>query len=312
MKMANSQNGKAVASISAEAAALADETEKQPGRDMTQPVAEIRATARATYAPASNAVVEATGVTLSERDVAGVSCMVINPPEPRPGRRFVYLFGGGFTLGSPFEDLPISAPLAAKTGAQVIAPHYPLAPEHPFPAALDACTAVIAGVLAETPDACLCGESAGGNLALGSVHRLRADGQALPRALALLSPSVDMADPGDSGQADRDPFLRASDTRFFRSSYIPEGNDLTDPGLSPIYGSFDAGFPPSIVTTGTRDYLLSGCVRLDRVLREAGAKCTLRVWEGMWHVFEAYPEIPEAEASLAEIAEFLSQYLTQD
>ncbi|WP_343211923.1 alpha/beta hydrolase [Aliisedimentitalea scapharcae] len=91
----------------------------------------------------------------------------------------------------------------------------------------------------------------------------------------------------------------------FRSFYIPDNADLTSPDLSPIYGSFDDQFPPVFVTSGTRDYLLSGCVRLDRLMRESGATCNLRVWEGMWHVFEFYPSIPEAEASITEVAEFL-------
>ena len=83
---------------------------------------------------------------------------------------------------------------------------------------------------------------------------------------------------------------------------------VTNPEVSPVYGEFDASFPPTLITTGTRDLLLSSCVRLARVMREAGAQVDLRVWEGMWHVFEFYPDIPEAEASLKEIAGFLDEY----
>ncbi len=298
--------------ISEAARALADQAAAAPGRDMSRPVSEIRESARAACASRCNAAVKATGVALSERVISGVTCMVIDPPGPHSSRQIVYLFGGGFTLGSPFEDLPISASLSAKTGARVIAPEYPLAPEHPYPAALDACARVIASILADAPGTCLCGESAGGNLALAAVHRLRAENNPQPRALALLSPAVDMVDSGDSGLANRDPFARASDAGFFRSCFIPDDVDLADPGLSPIYGPFDAAFPPVMLTTGTRDIMLSGCVRLDRVLRESGVKSTLRVWEGMWHVFEYYPGIPEAEASLTEIAEFLNQQFDEN
>lgn len=297
-----------VAVISEAARALAARTAETPGRDMSRPVCEIRESSRAASASACNAAVKATGVTLSERMISNVTCMVIDPPEPRSDRQIVYLFGGGFTLGSPFEDLPISASLSAKTGARVIAPDYPLAPEHPYPAALDACANVIASILADAPGACLCGESAGGNLALGAVHRLRSESHPQPRALALLSPAVDLSDFGDSGLANRDPFVRAADAEFFHSCLVPDGVDLDDPGLSPIYGPFDASFPPVMLTTGTRDIMLSGCVRLDRVLRESGVESTLRVWEGMWHVFEYYPGIPEAEASLIEIAAFLNRH----
>lgn len=294
------------ATISAEARALIVQALAQPREDMTAPVAQLRAESRASCAPGSEAVVQETGVTLSEREIAGTPCMVIDPPDPRPGCRIVYLFGGGFMLGSPFEDLPISATLAARTGAQLIAPSYPLASEHPFPAALDACTAVTRAVLAEKPATCLAGESAGGNLALAVTHCLRRSGAAVPRALALMSPAVDLDDVGDSGAADRDPFLVGENTHHFHAAYVPAGTSLRDPDISPIYGAFDATFPPVFTTTGTRDYLLSGCVRLDRTLRTAGARTELRVWEGMWHVFEYYPDIPEAGASLAELADFLS------
>ncbi|WP_170361985.1 alpha/beta hydrolase [Ruegeria arenilitoris] len=298
----------APAAISAKAASYA---EQAAIRDLTQPLPEMRAMLREDYADSCTAAVEMSGVALSDETIGGVRCMVITPAEPRPGRRLVYLFGGGFTLGSPFEDLPISAWLAAKTGAVVIAPDYPLAPEAPYPAALDACTAVISSVLAETPGACLCGESAGGNLALAAVHRMRANGVPLPTALALLSPFVDLQNNGDSGLADRDPFLNQSEIDFFRDCYVGKDVDLTAPDVSPIYGPFDADFPPVFLTSGTRDHLLSGCVRLDRLLRQAGADCTLRVWEGMWHVFEFYPEIPEADASLTEIAVFLNGHFAK-
>ena len=130
----------------------------------------------------------------------------------------------------------------------------------------------------------------------------------MPRAIASLSPATDLGDMGDSAEADRDPFLPRSRTADVTLAYA-RGQDLTDPDLSPIYGPFDATFPPTIVTTGTRDLLLSSCVKLARVMREAGAPVDLRVWEGMWHVFEFYPDLPEAQASLTEIADFLKPYL---
>ncbi|MCV6584647.1 MAG: alpha/beta hydrolase [Marinibacterium sp.] len=297
---------RAPGTISAEAAAVLAEAAAQPPRDWSKPVTQMRAESRATYAPACEAVVRDLGVALSEQDIGGQPCMVIDPPMVLGNRRMVYLFGGGFTLGSPFEDLPISATLAVQTNAQVIAPYYPLAPEHPYPAALNACTDVLRAVLAETPGACLAGESAGGNLALAATLRLRQADDPVPRALALLSPATDMGGFGDSADADRDPFIAIADSEFFHRAYLPEGADLTDPGLSPIWGSFDADFPPVFTTTGTRDLLMSGCVRLDRVLREAGVDSTLRIWEGMWHVFEFYPNVPEAAASLSEIAGFLN------
>ena len=279
---------------------------------MTGPLSQIRDQALAEYRPAGEALVAKTGVSLSETTVAGVPCMVIDPPSPHPTRKIVYAFGGGFVLGSPFEDIPISATLAVLTGAHVICPHYPLAPENPFPAGLEACVTVARDVLSKHPNTCLVGESAGGNLALATALRLQDIGAPPPRALALLSPAADMQEWGDSHAADRDPFLSAEDMTFFHDLYLPKDGADKNPDISPIYGAFDASFPPVITTTGTRDMLLSVCVRLDRVLREAGVASTLRVWEGLWHVFEFYPEIPEAEASLRDIASFLDNHFLQD
>lgn len=298
------------AHISPQAEALIAQAATRPRRDFTRPMDDLRAEGRAYAAPFSQAAIARTGVTVSEAQVCGLDALVIDPPLRRGNRRILYFFGGGFVLGSPFEDLPIAAALAAGTGAQVIAPAYPLAPEHPFPAAFDACTAIACAVLAETPDTALAGESAGGNLALGAAQALRAAGGPQPVALALISPGADTSGRrGDSYEADRDPFIRSDDSGAFRARYLPPGTDARDPRASPIFGAFGPDFPPTVITTGTRDLLLSVCCRLDRVMREAGADTRLRVWEGMWHVFEWY-DIPEAQASLTDIAGYLDARFT--
>ena len=126
----------------------------------------------------------------------------------------------------------------------------------------------------------------------------------MPGAIAALSPACDLNDYGDSAVADRDPVLRADEGPNITIAYLA-GHDVTDPEASPVFGDFDAAFPPTLITTGTRDMLLSSCVRLARVMREGGGVVELRVWEGLWHVFEFYPDIPEADLSLTEIADFL-------
>ena len=293
------------AHVSPQAAALMAQAATRPRRDFTRPMPDLRAEGRAYAAPFSEAAVARAGVTVTQTRISGLDALVIDPPARKGTRRILYFFGGGFVLGSPFEDLPIAAALAAGTGAQVIAPAYPLAPEHPFPAAYDACTEIARAVLSETPDTALAGESAGGNLALGVTQALRAGGGPQPVALALLSPGADTSGRrGDSYEADRDPFIRSEDSGAFRARYLPPGTDARDPRASPIFGGFGPDFPPTMITTGTRDLLLSVCCRLDRVMRESGTDTRLRVWEGMWHVFEWY-DIPEAQASLTDLAEFL-------
>ena len=84
------------------------------------------------------------------------------------------------------------------------------------------------------------------------------------------------------------------------------GRDLTSPEISPLYAAFSEAFPKTLITTGTRDLFLSDCARLSTKMRASGIDCELRVWEGMWHVFEYYTDLPEAQASLAEIARFIT------
>ncbi len=220
----------------------------------------------------------------------------------------LYAFGGGYTLGCSEDDLTISAPIAVATGARIVAPYYRLAPEHRFPAGLEDVEAVARALLAGPDRVAFAGESAGGSLLLSTLHRLKASGAPLPVAAALMSPGTDKSHYGDSFEAARDPSLAVSRVRQIGDLYAP-GADPTSPDISPIYGRFDANFPPFLMTTGTRDLLLSQVVRLARVMREGGAPVDLRVWEGLWHVFEFYPDLPEARASLAEIGAFLDGHL---
>lgn len=244
--------------------------------------------------------------------VAGIPCLEVVPITPGPAATLLYCYGGGFVCGSAFEDLIISAPLAAFANLRVVAPKYRLAPEHPWPAAVDDGFAVYRDLLERTAPGrlAIAGESAGGNLALAILLRARAQGLGLPAAAALLSPWCDLEHGGDSLDANdgRDPTLSRAWVEAAARLYCG-GRDAGDPDISPINGAFDATFPPVLITTGTRDLLMSQCVRLARVLRSADVPVDLRVWDSLWHVFEFYDEIPEADASLREIARFLQHHL---
>ena len=292
--------------ISPEAKAWLAQATSSPAEDVSAlPFEEIRARDRANAQPAIDMVLAETKVECAWSDVAGIPCLILTPPDAQPDRVVLYAYGGGFTLGSPEEDIPISARLSAGCRAKVISPVYRLAPEHPFPAGLDDMTAVARQLLAGSDRVAFAGESAGATLLLSTILRLRAAGGAVPVAAALMSPATDQGDWGDTFEIDRDPTLLPERVAQVASVYAP-GEDLTDPDISPIFGTFDAEFPPLVVTSGTRDLFLSQSARLARVMREAGAEIDLRVWEGMWHVFEFYPELPEAKASVAELADFLN------
>jgi acetyl esterase/lipase len=277
-----------------------------PSPDLT--IDERRKAVRDSCAKASKETVIRHGVVLREIEIAGVPCLRVVPRSVIEGRVILYIFGGGFMMGSPFEDLPIAAALADYVRTPVVCVDYRLAPEHPFPAGLEDVEAVAKALLQGTDKIAFAGESAGGNLALALDQRLAGQGYRRADALAVMSPATDLEDTGDSGIADRDPLLRQARIAEVNAAYAP-GRDLTDPELSPIYGQYGDDTPPTMITTGTRDLFLSACVRQERVMRESGAEVTLRVWEGMGHVFEYYPDLPEADLSLREIAGFLDRYL---
>lgn len=249
--------------------------------------------------------------------IAGVECLFIEPEESGQAATegvLLYFFGGGYIQGSPEEDLVISAPLAALTGLRVIAPYYRLSPEYSFEAKLEDAGRVYRA-LAETDGSgplALVGESAGGNLALHTMLLARRLGLVLPEACALLSPWADLTNSGDSVSFNdgRDPSL----SRAYldnATALIFGDREVEDEHLSPLQADeFGAGFPPTLITSGTRDLLLSQCALVAQRIRQAGTWAELRVWEEMWHVFEFYPNVPEALESLREIAGFLRLQLS--
>lgn len=268
----------------------------------------LRDETREYMAPIVERAIHSTGIRTESKTIGGTPCMLAHPPEQFSAWTILYGFGGGFVQGSPFVDLAIVAPLCALTGATVIIPDYRLAPEHPWPAAIDDGFAVYR-VIADTPFA-IVGESAGGNLALSLMLRAKMEGLPLPGAAALLSPWCDLTNSGDSLIANdgRDPTIRAKDVGTSARHYAAEKN-LEDPAISPINGAYNESFPPCIITTGTRDLLLSQSVRLADVLRDSDVNVELHVWESLWHVFEWDDRIPEARRSLARIAKFLSNHM---
>jgi acetyl esterase/lipase len=256
---------------------------------------------------------------VEETEIAGVPVQLIEPKGYDPSndaRAVLYLHGGAHITGSPFEDLPITAALAHRLGLKVYSAQYRLAPENPFPAGLDDGFAVYRGLLQsfEADNLSIVGESAGGNLALAIVLSARDAGLAMPAATALLSPWCDITSTGDSNStlAGLDPTLDYAPHLEEAAAAYAGDQDQTDPLVSPLYADYRRGFPPTLITTGTRDLLLSDCARLSTAMRRAGVDARLHVWEGMWHVFEWYPDLPEARQSLDEIADFLRRHSSRE
>ena len=220
---------------------------------------------------------------------------------------FLFFHGGGWVTESIDNYERICARLASATDHIVVSVEYRLAPEHPYPAAVeDAMRAwdylMYQGYGAE--NVTVAGDSAGGNLALVLCRRLKAAGRRMPRALLLMSPWTDMTMSGASyrERAEIDPMLTPEYIEAVRKAYAGE-RDLHDPDLSPLLGDLGS-FPPTLIQVGDHEILYSDSASLAAALRAVHVPCRLEVSEGMWHVFQMFP-IKKAAAAMESAARFL-------
>jgi monoterpene epsilon-lactone hydrolase len=253
----------------------------------------------------------AVDATVEEIDVDGTLVYVITPKGIGEDDRRVFLdvHGGAFILGAGALCRHTGLGTAARVGSRTWAVDYRMPPDHPFPAGLDDCVAAYRALLsAHRPeDIIVGGGSAGGNIAAALLLRVRDEGLPLPTAAVLLTPAVDFTGAGDTRYTNFgvDTVL-SSRTDAARDLYA-NGHDLRDPFLSPIYGDFSKGFPPTLLASGTRDVLLSDTVRLHRALRRAGIPAELHVLEAAPHgwFFGVAPEDAELDA---EVKRFVDEH----
>ena len=253
------------------------------------------------------------GMSWEPFDLSGMNAAWVRPNRGHDRRHAIlYCHGGGYTSGNLGYSRPIASKLAHVTGYEILSFEYRLAPEHPYPAAVeDALKAwdylMYLGYGAR--DIIVAGDSAGGNLALVLTHRLKAAGRRLPASLILMSPWTDLTASGKSyhERAALDPYLTLEYIQAVRSAYAKD-EDWTSPYLSPLFGSF-SGFPPVLIQAGTHEILLYDSVRLRDRLVAAGVPCRLEVWKDMWHVFQMFP-IKRAGEAMESIGRFLLQQLS--
>jgi epsilon-lactone hydrolase len=229
------------------------------------------------------------GYQVDEISVDGVKVFVITPPDVSPEDSRVYLepHGGAFFIGRGELCRAIGIMTATQVRMRVWAIDYRMPPDHPYPAAVDDCLAVYRSLLqAHSPgEIVVGGVSAGGNLTAALILRGRDEGLPLPAAAVLATPGTDLTQSGDTGKANLgvDTVLTTDDPSPLH--LYAGGHDLTDPYLSPIFGDFTQGFPPTLLASGTRDLLLSDTVRMHRALRAAGVPAELHVLEAAPHGF---------------------------
>ena len=219
----------------------------------------------------------------------------------------LHCHGGGYSTGSSMYARTLTSKIAMSTSMDVLSFDYRLAPEHPYPAAAEDAMKVwnylmLLGYGAR--DIILTGDSAGGNLALSLVLKLKEEGRLLPRGLVLMSPWTDLTSSGESFEtkAELDPVLSREYIDRMVKAYA-EGQELTDPLVSPLFGDF-TGFPPTYIQVGGNEILLSDSVRLKQAFTDADAAVKLDIYPGLWHVFQMSP-VKAAKDAMDKIAAFV-------
>lgn len=265
------------------------------------------------------ALAERMKVKIEKSTISGVRVYIITPQAVASQNRdyvLINMHGGCYVLNPREAGLPEAVMMAGFSGIKVIAVDYRMPPEAYYPAALDDGMAVWKAVLQTTKpeNIAIFGTSAGGALTLAMILRAKAENIPMPAAISSGTPMSDVTKTGDSFYTNemvdnvlvsRDGFCDAG-TRVYAN-----GHDLSDPFLSPVYGDM-GGFPPAILTTGTRDLLLSNTVRLHRKLRQSGIDAALHVYEGQSHAHYLRDDMaPEAKEVFTEITAFFNRYLGQ-
>ena len=229
----------------------------------------------------------------------------------------VHFHGGGYCVGSPAEARDWAAHLSARTGCRVVLPEYRLAPEHPYPAAVDDARAVVSAVLgkAASGTVVVSGDSAGGGLALGTALSLsdNTDGAARLAGCILLSPWLDLTADRAATRAlvRRDVVLSPAWLEACAQAYVPVA-DRTQPMVSPLHANL-CSLPPLLIQCGTDDLLAPDSERLAARAAAVGVDVTYRLWQGLWHDFALQPDITAAaDSALAQAAWFVGRVAAPD
>lgn len=260
---------------------------------------------------------EAFGVTVEPATIAGVKAFIVSPKTIPTAHADVVLlhFHGGVRVFNPGEAGTLEAILMAGFGGyKVISVDYRMPPDFPFPAALDDAVAVYRELLKTTKpqNIGIFGTSAGGSLTFTTLLKAKSENLPMPGAIAPATPTVDLTKTGDTlfTNAHVDNRLGTRDGLIAATALLyANGRDLKDPLISPIYGDV-TGFPPAILTSGTRDLYLSNTVRMHRKLRAAGVEAVLQVWEGQSHAqYLADISAPETKEYHEEVIRFFDKHL---
>jgi epsilon-lactone hydrolase len=242
-------------------------------------------------------------------DAGGVKAEWIVPPGAADDRVILYLHGGGYVMGSINTHRAMIARIARASQARALALDYRMAPEHPFPAAVEDSTAAYRWLLAQgykPSKIAISGDSAGGGLTLATLLALRDAGTALPAAAAPISPWTDMEGTGASvkTRAAKDPMVGSANLLPMAKMYVGDRNPK-DPLASPLYGDY-RGLPPLLIQVGDAEILLDDSTRVAERAKAAGVNVDLEVWDEMMHVWHVFAKIlPEGQQAIDKIGKFI-------
>lgn len=253
------------------------------------------------------------GVEFESVKIAEVPCLWIHPEQSRTDCVILYVHGGGLVEGSAITTRELGSRLAKTTKISILVIDYRLAPEYPYPAALEDVTAVYRTLIDsqsyQPHQIIFGGDSNGGGLALSAILALRDEKRPLPAALFLISPVVDLTFSGESmtTRTEIDPFTSEEVLRHCAQLYAQD-EPITNPLISPLFADLSS-LPSTLIQVGDHEILLSDSVRLAENAGRAGCQVSLKIWESMWHVWHYFADLPEAQEALEDIRAFIDKQM---
>ncbi|HEV8715757.1 MAG TPA: alpha/beta hydrolase [Candidatus Binatia bacterium] len=243
--------------------------------------------------------------------VAGCAAEWVRAPEVQPGRAILYLHGGGYVMGSPNTHRSLAGEISRAAQAAVLLVDYRLAPEHPFPAAVEDGVASYRWLLEQgfaPRSLAIAGDSAGGGLVAAMLVSARDQQLPMPAAAVCISPWSDMTCSNESykTRAEADPMVGSGGIGDMARLYL-QGTDPKNPLASPNFASLRS-LPPLLIHVGRDEVLLDDSIKLDQKAKAEGVDSTLEVWEDMIHVWHAFhPMLPEGKQAITRVGEFLRE-----
>ena len=246
-------------------------------------------------------------------EIAGCPAEWLVPREAAADKVIVYWHGGAYIMGNRATHRRLVGQLARGSRVKALLAEYRLAPEHPFPAAIEDAVAIYRALLAagtRPENIVMGGDSAGGGLTMATLLSLRDAGDPLPAGAFLFSPWLDLAGTGESMRTrdGRDPWFKPQHLPKVRRHYCPD-SEIKNPLVSPIFADV-SGLPPIYIQVGSEELLLSDSTRLAENVQAAGGAVEIEIWEEMWHVFQLFGFfVPEARQATAKVAAKIRDFL---